>query len=143
MCILEFGIEKICFPERETGKYTAEAFVVLSDLNDVDKVLKMNGKKIDSNVIKMFRSCHEQLEYRCASPDSALSNSPDFNVQPDNPNTNTEKRLPQETETGNMNVEWIRVSAPEILQSKEPKPVDRDIKAVRVCIQSRFILRFD
>lgn len=110
-------------------------FVVLSDLNDVDKVLKMNGKKIDSNVIKMFRSCHEQLEYRCASPDSALSNSPDFEIQPDNPNNSTEKRLTQDTESGNMNAEWIRVSAPE-----DPKPVDADTKAVRVFIHNRITI---
>lgn len=115
----------MCFPERESDKYTSEVFVVLSDLNDVEKVLKMNGKKVDSSVIKMFRSCQEQLEYRCASPDSALSISPDFEAQPDIPNNNnTEKRLSPETESGNMNAEWIRVSAPEIFPSKEPKTVD-------------------
>lgn len=138
---LEIGIEKICFPECETGKNTVEVFVVLSDLNDVEKVLKMNGKKIDSNVIKMFRSCHEQLEYRCASLDSALdSNSSDFDVQPHNSNINTEKRLSQEAETGNMNTEWIRVSAPEIFPSKELRPLDADTKAVRVFIHNKLIL---
>lgn len=135
-------MEKICFPERETGKNTIEVYIMLSDLNDVDKILKINGKKIDNNIIKIFRSCQEQLEYRCASPDSALSISPDFDSQPDISNNNTEKRLSQESETGNMNAEWIRVSAPEIFPSKEGRPVDADVKAVRVFkfIHNRVIL---
>lgn len=113
------------------SRNTAEVFVVLSDVNDVEKVLKTCGKRIDSNIIKMFRSCREQVECRCSSPDSALSKSPEFDNRSD---SSTEKRSSQEIETSNMNAEWIRV-APEIFPSKETKPLDADVNVVQVFVQ--------
>lgn len=83
-----------------------EAFVVFFNNEDVEGVLKNYSRKLD--IVKVFRSSVEQLNYRCEFPEK-ISSIGAVRLLEDG----TKKKTFEEKKTENMNSEWIRVSTPE------------------------------